>query len=138
VDVALVQTILTLDYLHHGGFFALAICVGALAGTATNFVLSRRYVFKRDGRPAHEQFASFALISLSTLMLRLVAAHGLLALLTLPAFAALSLLPIDAAPERLAYLGAVGLVTIYSFLAHKHVSFAGGFLRVFQSRAVVP
>ncbi len=130
------QIILSLDYLHHNGFFALAIIAGATAGMLTNFLLSRRYVFSRDGRSAARQLASFSLISCSTLVLRLLAAYGFLALLTQPLFSALSTLPIDAAPQRLAYLGAVGLVTIYSFLAHKHISFAGGFLRVFPMRPV--
>ncbi len=136
VDVALVQSLLTLDYIHHHGFFALAICAGAFAGMGTNFVLSRRFVFCRDSRSAVEQFGSFALISFSTLLLRVLAAYALLALFSVPPFTALHL-PIDAAPQRLAYLGAVGLVTIYSFLAHKHISFAGGLLRILENRMVV-
>lgn len=137
MDVALVQGLLTLDYVHHQGFLALAICAGACAGMGTNFLLSRRFVFSGDGRSAVEQFSSFALISFSTLLLRVLAAYALLGLLSRPLFTALYF-PIDAAPERLAYLGAVGLVTLYSFLAHKHISFAGGLLRILENRMVVP
>lgn len=137
VDIALVQALLSVGLLHHHSFFAIVICAGALGGMCTNFVLSRHYVFARDGRAAHKQFASFLLISCSTLLLRLAAAYALLAVLALPFLAALFQTHIENLPERLAYLGAVGLVTVYSFLAHKHVSFAGGFFRVVHSRLVV-
>ena len=58
-------------------------------------------------------------------------------LFALPAFAAIALLPGPAPAERLAHLGAVGLVTIYSFLAHKHVTFAGGLLSRLTGRATL-
>ena len=72
---------------------------------------------------------SFFLVSLSTLMLRLIVAYSLVAILTLPVFAFLDMLPIEAAPMRFAHIGAMGLVTIYSFFAHKHISFSGGITR---------
>ena len=127
---------LALDYLHYDSFFAIAICIGALAGMSINFSLSRRFVFAFDQRSARQQFTSFAIISLTTLMLRLAVAYALLAFFALPAMAFIRIVPIDAAPERLAHLGAVVLVTIYSFLAHKHISFSGGLSRLFTTRAV--
>ena len=137
VDVVIVQSLLSLGVLHHSAFFALAIAMGAFAGMSVNFVLSRRFVFTPDERPAGRQFASFVLISLTTLALRLAVAYGLVALFALPFMAWINVLPVDAAPERLAHLGAVGLVTIYSFLAHKHVSFAGGIFNWLGSRTTV-
>ena len=71
------------------------------------------------------------------LLLLVCAAPGLVALFALPAFAVIALLPVAAPAERLAHLGAVGLVTIYSFLAHKHVTFAGGLLIRLNGRATV-
>lgn len=120
------QALLFLDLLHHPQFFALAIAVGALAGMSVNFALSRRFVFSLDIRPAREQFLSFFAISLSTLGLRLVVAYALVACFAWPVLGWIDLLPVAAPAERLAHLGAVGIVTIYSFLAHKHVSFGGG------------
>lgn len=137
VDVALVQGLLSLDLLRQPFFFAVAIALGAFAGMSVNFALSRRFVFAPDTRPARQQFATFVLVSLTTLALRLVVAYALVALFALPVMSWIGLLPVDAAAERLAHLGAVGLVTIYSFLAHKHISFAGGFLSRLGSRKTV-
>ena len=80
------------------------------------------------------QMRSFFIVSLTTLVLRLVVAYGLVALFTLPLFCVLDLLPIEAAPLRLAAIGAMGIVTIYSFFAHKHVSFAGGVTNWFRAQ----
>jgi putative flippase GtrA len=133
----LVQSLLSIDLLHHGYFLALAIAIGALAGMGVNFVLSRRFVFAPDQRPARDQFFSFLVISLTTLGLRLVVAYALMALLALPLLSFVGALPVPGAAERLAHLGAVGLVTIYSFLAHKHISFGGGFLNRLGGRNTV-
>ncbi|KKC33585.1 GtrA family protein [Devosia psychrophila] len=137
VDIALVQGLLSFDLLHHQQFLALAIMAGALAGMSVNFALLRRYVFSADSRPARQQFFSFIVISLTTLGLRLVVAYALVALFALPILAWIGLLPMPAAAERIAHLGSVGVVTIYSFLAHKHISFGGGVLNRFAGRATV-
>ncbi|MGB3335941.1 MAG: GtrA family protein [Devosia sp.] len=139
VDVALVQALLFLDFLHHPLFFALAITLGGLAGVSVNFALSRRFVFTPDTRPVLQQFLTFAIVAFSGLGLRLVLAYALIALFALPALAAIAALPVPAAAERLAHLISVALVTIYSYLAHKHISFTGGLLNRLGSRsAVVP
>ncbi|KRA45624.1 GtrA family protein [Devosia sp. Root635] len=138
LDIALVQFLLSLDLLHQPVFFAATIALGAFAGMCVNFGLSRRFVFTVDERPAHQQFTSFVLVSLTTLALRLAVAYALVALFALPALANwLGMLPVGAAAERLAHLGAIGIVTIYSFLAHKHVSFAGGLFNWLASRRTV-
>lgn len=137
VDVAIVQTMLSFDMARQPLYFALAIVLGGLAGLLVNFTLSRRFVFAGDSRSARQQLATFALVSLTTIGLRLIVAHALVALFALPAFAAIALLPVPAPAERLAHLGAVGLVTIYSFLAHKHVTFAGGLLSRLTGRATL-
>ncbi|WP_086469762.1 GtrA family protein [Devosia lucknowensis] len=127
VDVALVQICLQLLSLHPSIALACAMCVGAAGGMSVNFFLSRRFVFASDGRRPHQQFLTFFAVSLSTAMLRLAIAYGLVSLLSLALFAPLLILPVSLPAERLAHLGAVGIVTIYSFLAHRHFSFAGGF-----------
>jgi putative flippase GtrA len=91
---------------------------------AVNFTLSRRLVFGQQGRIGRGQVLRFFLISLSTLVLRVVVAFAAMAILSLPPFAGLASLPIDAPATRLAHVVAMGLVTIYSFFAHKHISFA--------------
>ena len=139
VDVAIVQGLLFLDLLHNPLFLALAIVAGSLAGVTVNFTLSRRFVFAPDDRPVHLQFRTFAVVALGGLCLRLALAYAFVALFALPAFALLGAAPVPAAGERLAHLLAVALVTAYSFLAHKHMSFAGGISnRLSSPRTVLP
>ncbi len=136
LDVAVVQGLLFLDLLHNPLFLALAITLGGFAGVTVNFLLSRRFVFTPDSRPVLQQFATFAVVAFSGLGLRLVLAYALIGLFAL---AWIGALPIPAAAERLAHLIAVALVTVYSFFAHKHVSFTGGLLsRLGGRNTVVP
>ena len=137
IDVALVQGLLFLDLVHHPLFFALAITLGGFAGVTVNFTLSRRFVFTPDKRTRLQQFVSFAIVAFSGLGLRVVLAYALIAVFALPLFAWLAALPLPAAAERLAHLIAVAAVTVYSFLAHKHISFMGGILNRLGSRSVV-
>jgi len=136
VDVAIVQSLLFLD-LQLPLFLALAMTLGGMVGVTVNFVLSRRFVFAPDARPAHEQFITFAIVAFSGLALRLLLAYALVACFALPAFAWLTALPVPAVAERVAHLTSVVLVTVYSFIAHKHISFTGGFLKWLGSRATV-
>jgi putative flippase GtrA len=135
VDVGLVQLLLAFSLVDSPAAYAAVIAAGAGLGMLVNFFVSRRYVFAADSRAAHRQLLSFVLVALSTLALRLVMAFALVWAFALPVFGWLSLIPIDAAPERLAHLGAVAVVTLYSFFAHKHVSFAGGVGAFVSSKA---
>ncbi|MBU1176504.1 MAG: GtrA family protein [Alphaproteobacteria bacterium] len=128
-DFALVQSLLWLDVFHTPASFGAAVVLGALCGMNVNFWVSRHFVFAPDRRRTRDQMRSFFVVSLSTLLVRLVVAYALVAILTLPLFAFLAVLPIEAAPMRLAHVGAMGLVTFYSFFAHKHISFSGGVTR---------
>ena len=137
VDIALVQLLLAFHFASTPLLYATAIGLGAVCGMSVNFLVSRRFVFAPDPRAAHEQMASFFVISLTTLLLRLGTAFGLMALFALPFFGWIGTLPVAAPLERAAHLGAVGLVTIYSFFAHKHVSFAGGIAALFAGKSAV-
>jgi putative flippase GtrA len=124
VDFVLVQTLLLIPLLHTGFWFGLTIALGALVGMSVNFVLSRRFVFGRSTSPDRAEFIRFFLISLSTLILRIAVAYAVVAILLLPVFDWVATLPLDAPVTRLSAIVAMGLVTIYSFFAHKYVSFA--------------
>lgn len=124
VDFALVQLLLLIPLLHSGPFFSLAIVLGALAGMSVNFLLSRRFVFAAHEGRIRAQLPRFVAISVTTLLLRLAVAYAALALFALPLFGWLHALPLDAPATRLAHIAAMGLVTIYSYFAHKHFSFA--------------
>ena len=128
-DFILVQSLLWIDTFRSPLSFGAAVALGALVGMNVNFWFSRRFVFTPDARRTRDQMRSFFIISLSTLALRLIVAYTLVAILTLPLFAFIDALPFDAAPMRLAHVGAMGLVTIYSYFAHKHISFSGGITR---------
>ena len=128
-DFVLVQSLLWIDTFRTPQSFGIAVVLGALLGMNVNFWFSRRFVFAPEQRRTRDQMRSFFIISLSTLVLRLIVAYSLVAIMTLPLFAFLDLLPFEAAPMRLAHVGAMGLVTIYSYFAHKHISFSGGVTR---------
>jgi putative flippase GtrA len=125
VDFVLVQALLLIPLLHSGLWFGLTVALGALAGMSVNFALSRRFVFGRNTGPDRAELIRFFLISLSTLILRVVVAYAAMAILLLPVFSWVMGLPLDAPITRISHIAAMGLVTIYSFFAHKYVSFAG-------------
>lgn len=138
-DIALVQALLSFDLLHQAHLFPLVMLAGASLGLSINFALSRRFVFAAEAGPARAQFVRFLLVSLTTFGLRLGVAYALLALFALPFMSWIGLLPLHASSERLAHLGAVALVTLYSFVAHKHISFgSGGFPAFAKSKMAVP
>src|SRR5690606_31732929 len=103
VDVALVQVCLQFIATQSPFLLALAIGIGASGGLLVNFALSRRFVFRPDGRRMHEQFATFLAVSLSTALLRIVVAYVLAATLALPLFALVNGLPVTRPVERLAH-----------------------------------
>ena len=125
VDFGLVQSLLLIPVLQSGLPFGATIVAGAVAGMSVNFLLSRRYVFGGGQGAVRRQAQRFLLISVSTLLLRIAVAFAIMAVLGLPVFAWLAALPVDAPATRLAHVMAMGLVTIYSYFAHKHISFAG-------------
>ena len=137
VDVATVQLCLQFVAANASMALGLAIAIGAACGLTVNFLLSRRYVFRPDGRRIHQQFVTFLGVSISTALLRIAVAYTLVALFGLPVFSFLLALPVSLPAERLAHIGAVGLVTVYSFLAHRHISFAGGFRNRLRARTTM-
>ncbi len=128
-DFVLVQSLLWIDIFHNTASFGAIVVLGALLGMNVNFWISRTYAFTPDTRRTRDQMRSFFIVSVTTLLLRLVVAYALVSLFALPLFGFLAQLPIDAVPMRLAHIGAMGIVTLYSFFAHKYISFAGGFGR---------
>ncbi len=66
VDFVIVQSLLVLPILHSGPLFGLAIALGAIAGMSVNFILSRRFVFGREGQSNAAERIRFVLISLTT------------------------------------------------------------------------
>ncbi len=136
-DLAIAQSLLFVPALGSGSGFAVPVAAGALAGMSVNFLLSRRFVFEIDTRPAGDQMQSFFVIAFTTLGLKLVVGYLLLTGFTLVLGHWFAALPDPAAPARVAQFGAMGIVAVYSFLAHKHVSFSGG-VRAWLRRRMAP
>lgn len=109
--------------------YALPIISGATAGIFTNFLLSKRFVFRSDMRNAFAQLRTFIIISLSTLALRLVVAFCFVATFSSLAIIDFGVSAEMAPTERVAQVFAMGVVAVYSYFAHKHISFSGGIRR---------
>lgn len=129
VDLAIAQSLLFVAMFQTGLFFGVPVVAGAAGGMAVNFLLSRQYVFETDERHAFDQARSFFIISVTTMLFKVMVAYALVALFALPLFGMIHALPVEAADSRLAQVISMGIVAIYSFFAHKHISFAGGIRR---------
>ena len=105
----------------------LAVAIGASAGLFVNFTLNYRFNFRFRGRSALAQFKTFCVVAgvgiiltslLSTTLVTLFHALGLVSLLAQS--------PLPVSTNFLAHFIAVGLVTFYSYFAHKFVTFNVG------------
>lgn len=132
-DLIVAQSLLFIGALQSGLLFAVPVVCGALAGMGVNFFFSRLFVFELDQRAVGAQMRSFFVIASTTLILKVIVSFLLLAGLTHVLGHWLSQVPVEGAAGRLAQVGAMGIVAVYSFLAHKHISFDGG-VRAFLKR----
>jgi putative flippase GtrA len=108
--------------------YAACVSVGYLAGMVLNFSLNRTFTFERDGRSALLQLRSFVLVSGFGLVLNTVLAIALRRLAT-TLLAGASVADTDTlhiAASSGPHAAAIGIVAIYSFIAHKYLTFAGG------------
>lgn len=103
--------------------FPVSVALAFASGMGVSFVLNRRYTYPTSGRPASQELRDFFGVSLVGLALT----TGVAFLLNYNAHAILvsvaDSLPGTILPETLAHLVAVGMTAIYSFLAHKLISF---------------
>lgn len=112
----------------------LAVAIGTSAGLFVNFFLNYGFNFRFRGRSAVAQFRTFCVVAgvgiiltslLSTMLVALFRELGLAGLL------AQTRLPVS--QGFLAHFTAVGLVTFYSFFAHKFFTFNVGIRRRLRS-----
>jgi len=134
---------LAVGYLLYGvlGFngnieFALSVAVAFLFGMGVSFVLNRRFTHAASGRSTTSELSDFLAVSLVGLALTTGLAHAL----DRSAHEALARVaqgfPPVILPETLAHVIAVGATAIYSFLAHKLISFrpASAGMRPFEQQ----
>lgn len=100
--------------------YPLSVALAFLSGMGVSFALNRRYTYPPSGRTKRSEMADFLAVSLVGLLLTTVLAFGLR-----EAGAGLmdAVRPAAVLPETMAHIVAVGLTAIYSFLAHKFISF---------------
>ena len=104
--------------------YSLAVATGAASGLLINFGLNYRFNFRFRGRSGFAQFRTFFAVSIVGIML--TSLLSLLILQILPA--RLVLLQRHAVSGEFAsHFLAVGLVTFYSFVAHRYFTFNVGF-----------
>ena len=103
--------------------FPLSVAIAFASGMGVSFALNRRFTYPSSGRPPRQELRDFLGVSLVGLALT----TGIAFLLDQLAHDGLAriatALPGAVLPETLAHVVAVGLTAIYSFLAHKFISF---------------
>jgi putative flippase GtrA len=104
----------------------LATSTAATAGLVVNFALNYSFNFRYRRRSALEQFCTFCAVAGVGVVLTGGLSTMLLGLLRSPAGHDLVLGALTLRPDLAAHAGAVGLVVLYSFPAHKAVSFNVG------------
>jgi putative flippase GtrA len=97
--------------------------LAAAFGLVTNFGLNYSYNFRFRGRSAVRQFGTFCAVSGLGIVLTSAIATALRALLQRFAGAELHVAGIGADTDFVAHVAAVGLVVLYSYPAHKLVTF---------------
>lgn len=121
---------LAVGYLLYGvmGFddgwaYASSVSLAFLAGMAVSFSLNRRFTYPSSGRPVASEMRDFLLVSLGGMTLTTTIAWGL------DTYAHETIARIVGGyflPETVAHVCAVGLTAVYSYFAHKLISFRAG------------
>lgn len=100
--------------------YAVSISLAFLVGMTVSFVLNRQFTYAPSGRAPLQELADFLMVSLVGLLLTTSVA---LLLIRSSRDVMLIVLPTALLPETIAHLCAVAVTAVYSFLAHKHISF---------------
>ena len=109
-----------------------ATAAGAASGLVVNFGLNHAFNFKFRDRSAFRQFATFCIVSFGGVVLTSALSAGLYALWTEQVGHALHVEGLAFDAKFIANAAAVGLVVLYSFPAHKGLSFNAGIRARFQ------
>ncbi len=104
--------------LSQGWQYGLSVAVAFLSGMGVSFYLNRRFTFEPSGRLTQSEAIDFFAVSVGGLAITTTLAQYLRG--HVPALDA------HLPPEALAHIGAVGMTALYSFFAHKYVSFRHG------------
>lgn len=103
-----------------------ATAIAAASGLLVNFTLNYAFNFKFRDRSAVRQFSTFCVVALVGVAITSALSYTILSLLTLWVGAAFHLGPVAVRSAFAAHVAAVGLTVLYSFPAHKCLSFNVG------------
>ena len=103
-----------------------ATALAAASGLLVNFGLNYAFNFKFRGRSALGQFLTFCIVSLVGVAITSSLSYGILSLLNASVGPMLHLGSLHVKSVFAAHFAAVGLTVLYSFPAHKLVSFNVG------------
>lgn len=118
VNIAVGYLLYAVCGFSEGWQYGLSVAVAFVSGMGVSFYLNRRYTFEPSGRLTRSEAIDFFAVSVGGLAITTTLAQYFRAHMP-------SLDPYVPA-EALAHVGAVGLTAIYSFFAHKYVSFRRG------------
>lgn len=110
-----------------------ATAIAAASGLLVNFTLNYLFNFKFRDRPAFDQFATFCVVALVGVAITSALSHAILALLIASVGTVFHLGPIAVRSAFAAHVAAVGLTVLYSFPAHKCMSFNVGIRARFRT-----
>ena len=100
--------------------------IAASCGLVVNFGLNYAFNFKFRGRSAFSQFSTFCIVALIGVAITSALSYGILSLLNALVGPVLHLGSIPVKSVFAAHFAAVGLTVLYSFPAHKCMSFNAG------------
>jgi putative flippase GtrA len=109
-----------------------ATAIAATSGLFVNFGLNYFFNFKFRGRSALQQFSTFCIVALVGVAVTSALSSGLLSLLHTLTGPILRLGSLEVTSVFAAHFAAVGLTVLYSFPAHKCMSFNVGIRAQFQ------
>ncbi|MEO8300435.1 MAG: GtrA family protein [Rhizomicrobium sp.] len=109
-----------------------ATAIAATSGLLVNFGLNYLFNFKFRGRPALQQFMTFCMVALVGVAITSALSSGILSLLNSSFGPVLHLGSLEVMSAFAAHFAAVGLTVLYSFPAHKCMSFNIGIRAQFQ------
>lgn len=123
VNLLIGQALYGVLHLSEGWYYAFSVSMGFMSGMGVSYALNRKFTFPPSGRARHDEIKAFFVVSIGGLILTTGLAQTLYvgAKPVLEWNSAILKVPINA--ETQAHMIAVVVTAVYSFIAHKNISF---------------
>lgn len=106
--------------------YIVSVFIAASAGLLVNFALNYKLNFKYEGRKLSQQFGTFLVVASIGTLLTAVVAHFSMQVLLFFEIEDIVMVGFAVSAQFVAHIFSVGVITIYSFVAHKYLSFNVG------------